>query len=425
MIRRIPILAALLLLAAGCQNRNPLDGEQPLPVGTGAVTILAPAANALSRTSLREEAGTYNVYWTLGDSIGVFSSATNNAEFTLKDKGEGTVAFQGTISGAPQYAYYPYSSTAGTNPAAVALTLPTDQTQAAPAGLPATRQPNMAYDVKVGIQTGEPTSAGYPFVFTQKLSLIHFVVTPNATLEGETLKSISLQVAGKRLAGDYTLDVTAAGNAPVFGVGASDLVTLTLADTPALTAGTPVDGWMFINPDIEADETLTIQILTDNYRVTTLSATALTDFARGALYEVAMDIDALLGASKVSITLIRSWDELVSAPGLYTLTPSSVTPVHSYVRFEDQYGYKTIADDYSFTVQGLRTGKLTRLTAASSDLDADAAFDATLYTIHGTEGAVSTDGSWKVVRRASGVDMETLWLEKSDHTQGFIILKED
>ena len=379
----------------------------------------------MTRTTLREEAGIYNVYWMLGDNIGVFSSATNNAEFTLKDKGEGTVAFQGTISGAPQYAYYPYSSTAGTNPAAVALTLPADQTQAAPAGLPATRQPNMAYDVKVGIQTGEPTSAGYPFVFTQKLSLIHFVVTPNATLEGETLKSISLQVAGKRLAGDYTLDVTAAGNAPVFGVGASDLVTLTFADTPALTAGTPVDGWMFINPDIAADETLTIRIVTDNYRVTTLSATASAAFVRGALYEVAMDIDALLGASRVSLTLIRTWDELASAPGLYTLTPSSVTPVHGYARFEDQYGCKTSGGNYSFTVQGLRSGKLTRLTAASTDLDADAAFAATLYTIHGTEGAVSTAGSWQVVRRASGAVMDTLWVEKSDHTQGFIILKED
>ena len=424
-MRRLFFFFALVLLAAGCQNRNPLDQGKPLSGEPENVTILTSLSHEMTRTTLREEAGIYNVYWMLGDNIGVFSSATNNVEFTLKDKGEGTVAFQGTISGAPQYAYYPYSSTAGTNPAAVALTLPTDQTQAAPAGLPATRQPNMAYDVKVGIQTGEPTSAGYPFVFTQKLSLIHFVVTPNATLEGETLKSISLQVAGKRLAGDYTLDVTAAGNAPVFGVGASDLVTLTFADTPALTAGTPVNGWMFINPDIAADETLTIRIVTDNYRVTTLSATASAAFVRGALYEVAMDIDALLGASKVSLTLIRTWDELASAPGLYTLTPSSVTPVHGYARFEDQYGYKTSGGNYSFTVQGLRSGKLTRLTAASTDLDADAAFAATLYTIHGTEGAVSTAGSWQVVRRASGAVMDTLWVEKSDHTQGFIILKED
>lgn len=424
-MRRIPILAALLLLAAGCQNRNPLDGEQPLPVGTGAVTILAPAANALSRTALHEEAGTYNVYWTLGDSIGVFSAATDNAKFSLNEKGGGTVAFQGAVSGAPQYAYYPYCPTAGSDPAAVALSLPAAQTQAAATGTPATRQPNMAYDVKVGIQEGAVTANGYPFTFTQKLTLVHFIITPNATLDGETLQSISLQVAGKRLAGDYTLDVTAAGNAPVFGVGASDLVTLAFADTPALTAGTPVGGWMFINPDIAADETLTIQIVTDNYRVTTLSATASAAFVRGALYEVAMDIDALLGASKVSLTLIRTWDELASAPGLYTLTPSSVTPVHGYARFEDQYGYKTSGGNYSFTVQGLRTGKLTRLTAASTDLDTDAAFAATLYTIHGTEGAVSTAGSWQVVRRASGAVMDTLWVEKSDHTQGFIILKED
>jgi hypothetical protein len=424
-MKRLVLLSLLVLLAAGCKRGNSIDAGQPTPVELEAATILAPSSNAMTRTALREETGTYNVYWELADSIGVFSEGTDNAKFTLNEKGGGTVAFQGATIGAPQYAYYPYASTAGADPTAVALTLPADQTQAAPAGLPATRQPNMAYDVKVGIQTGEPTSAGYPFVFTQKLSLIHFVITPNATLDGEALQSISLQVAGKRLAGDYTLDVTAAGNAPVFGVGASDLVTLAFADTPALTAGTPVDGWMFINPDIAADETLTIRIVTDNYRVTTLSATASAAFARGALYEVAMDIDALLDASKVSLTLIRTWDELASAPGLYALTPSSVTPVHGYARFEDQYGYKTSGGNYSFTVQGLRTGKLTRLTAASADLANDAAFDATLYTIHGTDGAVSTLGSWQVVKRASGAVMDTLWVEKADHTQGFMLLKED
>ena len=424
-MKRLFLLSLLVLLVAGCQNRNPLDGEQPLPPETGTVTILAPAANALSRTSLREEAGTYNVYWTLGDSIGVFSASTANAKFSLNEKGGGTVAFQGAVSGAPRYAYYPYSSSAGENPAAVALNLPAAQEQAAATGSPATRQPNMAYDVKVGIQEGAATANGYPFTFTQKLTLVHFIITPDATLDGEALQSVSLQVAGKRLAGNYTLDVTAADNEPVFGVGASDIVTLSFADTPALAAGEPVEGWMFINPDIAADETLTIRIVTDSYRVTTLSATASAAFARGALYEVAMDIDALLDASKVSLTLIRTWDELASAPGLYTLTPSSVTPVHEYIRFEDQYGYKTSGGDYSFTVQGLRNGKLTRLTAASADLAADALFDATLYTIHGTAGAVSDPGSWQVVRRSAGAVMDTLWVEKADHTQGFILLKED
>lgn len=424
-MRRFFTIMALALLAAGCQNRNPLDQEKPLPGKTETVTILAPSSQAMTRTTLREEMGTYNVYWLLNDKLGVFSATTNNAEFTLNEKGGGTVAFQGAVAGAPLYAYYPYSSTAGEDPEAVALNLPAAQEQAAATGSPATRQPNMAYDVKVGIQEGAVTANGYPFSFTQKLTLVHFIITPDATLDGEALQSVSLQVAGKKLAGDYTLDITSDGNAPVFGGGASDIVTLSFADTPALTAGTPVDGWMFINPDIAADETLTIRIVTDNYRVTTLSATASAAFVRGALYEVAMDIDALLGASKVSLTLIRTWDELASAPGLYTLTPSSVTPVHGYARFEDQYGYKTSGGNYSFTVQGLRSGKLTRLTAASTDLDTDAAFAATLYTIHGTEGAVSTAGSWQVVRRASGAVMDTLWVEKSDHTQGFIILKED
>lgn len=424
-MRRFFTIMALALLAAGCQNRNPLDQEKPLPGKTETVTILAPSSQAMTRTTLREEAGTYNVYWLLNDQIGVFSETTNNAEFTLNEKGGGTVAFQGAVAGAPRYAYYPYSSSAGEDPAAVALNLPAAQEQAAATGTPATRQPNMAYDVKVGIQEGAVTANGYPFSFTQKLTLVHFIITPDATLNGEALQSVSLQVAGKKLAGDYTLDITSDGNAPVFGGGASDIVTLSFADMPALTAGTPVDGWMFINPDIAADESLTIEILTDKHRVSTQSAKASADFARGALYEVAMNIAELSAADKVSIELLHGWEDLVSTPGLYTITPAAVTPVHEYTRFEDQYGYKTSGSDYSFTVQGLKNGKLSRLTAASADLAADAIFDATLYTIHGTDGAVSTPGSWQVVKRASGAVMDTLWVEKADHTQGFIMLKED
>lgn len=424
-MRRFFTIMALTLLAAGCQNRNPLDQEKPLPGKTETVTILAPSSQAMTRTTLREEAGIYNVYWLLNDKLGVFSATTNNAEFTLNEKGGGTVAFQGAVAGAPLYAYYPYSSTAGNDPAAVALNLPAAQEQAAATGSPATRQPNMAYDVKVGIQAGAVTANGYPFTFTQKLTLVHFIITPDATLNGEALQSVSLQVEDKKLAGDYTLNITAAGNEPVFAGEASDKVTISFADTPALTAGTPVDGWMFINPDIAADESLKIEILTNKHRVSTLSAKALVAFDRGALYEVSMDIAALQSASKVSVEMLEAWYDQVSTPGLYTLTSAAVTPVHEYTRFEDQYGYKTVGGDYSFTVQGLKNGKLSRLTAASADLVAADPFEATLYTIHGTDGAVSTASSWQVVKRASGAVMDTLWVERADHTQGFIILKED
>ena len=412
-MKRLVLLSLLVLLVAGCRNSNSIEQLQPVPgPGCDTVTILAPLTNSLTRTHLQKDDETYNVYWQVGDSIGIYSADTKNARFSLNETGVSTVAFQGIIAGVPQYAYYPYSATAGEDPTAVALTLPATQTQTGAAV-------NMAYDLKSGIKTGGDSAEGYIFSFTQKMTLLHFVITPNAVLDGDALQSVSLQVPGKKLAGDYTLDITAAGNAPVFGMGASDIVTLTFAGTPTLTAGSPVEGWMFINPDIAADESLTITILTDKRSVTTTSATAGADFARGAIYEIAMDIDVLDAASKVNIALVGGWYSQVGELGLYTISAASYSAVHVFSDYADQYSYKTASGDYSFTVQGLGNGKLSRLTADSDDLDADADFSATLYTIYGSEGAVSTAGTWHVVKR----DGTKYWVEKGDGSQGFVMLK--
>ena len=342
-MKRVLIASALILLVAGCRNSNTVEQLQPRP-GAGAegdsVTILAPLSTGLTRTMLQKDGDDYNVYWVLNDEIGVFSASTNNAEFTLNEKGAGTVAFQGTISGTPLYAYYPYSSTAGTDPTAVSLNLSATQEQTG-------SNPDMQYDVKVGIKDGGDQASGYTFSFTQKMTLLHFVITPNATLAGDALQSVSLQVDGKNLAGDYALDITAAGNAPVFGAGASDIVTLTFAGTPTLTAGSPVEGWMFINPDIPSGAQLTLTVTTDKHIAATTSATAGEAFERGALYEIAMDIDALCGSSKMSITLNGGWSEQVNELGLYSLSAADYSAVHVLSEYADQYSYKTSSGNYT------------------------------------------------------------------------------
>ena len=414
-MKRVLIASALILLVAGCRNSNTVDQLQPRP-GAGAdgdsVTILAPLSTGLTRTTLQNNSGTYNVYWALSDSIGVFSAATKNARFDLNETGVSTVAFQGIISGTPTSAYYPYSATAGEDPTAVALTLPATQTQTSAAA-------NMAYDVKSGIKTGGDSAEGYIFSFTQKLTLLHFIITPNAVLDGDALQSVSLQVSGKKLAGDYTLDITDDDNEPSFGVGASDVVTLTFAGTPTLTAGTPVEGWMFINPDIQSGAQLVITVTTNKHIAATTSATAGEAFVRGALYEIAMDIDALCGSSRMSITLNGGWSEQVNELGLYSLSTADYSAVHVLSEYADQYSYKTSSGNYSFTVQGLSNGKLSRLTSSSSALDNNDSFSATLYTIHDTDGPISTPGIWQVVKREG----TKYWVEKSDGSQGFVLLK--
>ena len=410
------LLPALLLLAAGCQNGRTVEGPAAGKDAAGdSVTIVSPLSHAMTRTELRQDGGTgnYDVFWSLDDRIGVFSANTVNSEFTLNETGEDLVAFQGLIAGTPTCAYYPYSEDAGDDPEAVTLTLPASQSQTG-------SDPNMAYDVKSGQKTGGDAESGYTFDFNQQFTLLHFIIDPGENLEGNNLVSVSLTVAGAELAGDYTLDLTDAGAAADFGGEGSETVRLTFTDTHGLTDGEETEAWLFINPDIQANDELTITLTTNLYRVTTTGATAGANFTRGAVYDIRMGIDTLLAQEKLSVAPLNGDFLEETDPGLYGLT-SGCSAIHPYVEFEDQYTCRTTSGgDYVFTVQGLKNAKLSRLTADSDALEESPEFSATLYTIHGATG-VTEAGYWRVVKR----DNTKYWVMKADGTQGFIILKEE
>ena len=117
---------------------------------------------------------------------------------------------------------------------------------------------------------------------------------------------------------------------------------------------------------------------------------------------------------------LNNWYDLAGGIGLYAITPADYSATHVLDEYADQYSYgTTTAGDYVFTVQGLYNGKLTRLTADSDDLESDDPFSATLYTIHGTAGVVTTPGTWHVVKRVNS----KYWVENSAGTQGFVLLK--
>ncbi len=411
-MKRLLVISALILLVAGCRNFNTVDQLQPRPGAEGdSITILAPLSTGLTRTMLQKDNYVYNVYWVLNDAIGVFSSSTNNAEFTLNKKHGGAVAFQGVMAETPQCAYYPYSSSAGNNAASVSLNLPSIQEQTG-------ENPNMAYDVKSGVKTGGDLDEGYIFEFEQKLTLLHFIITPDVTLGGDKLQSVSLKVDNAKLAGPYTLDITDNNNQPSFTEGCLDSVAVVLTNKPTLSNSTPIDVWMFINPDIKNGDNILITITTNRHQVTSATATASSDFVRGAIYEIEMDVDAL----DAKLTTV-AWYDLVTELGLYSLPLGGET--HQYREYEDQYVYQTLnAGNHVFAVQGMKNGKLSRLTtSATADLSSGNPFSATLYTIHGAEGPVSTDGSWRVVKRDAG--NHKYWLEKADGSQGFILITED
>lgn len=430
MKRRIPLLFLVAGISSaalvGCQNEShqeELLSRSRSDAHLREVSIFTPAGTGMTRTSFQNDTGTYNVYWTTGDKLGVFSANTTNAEFTLQFSGESTVEFQGSIAGAPLYAYYPYSSSAGSDATTVSGSLPSTQAQQFDSGNPI---PDPTLDMKAGLPTaGDAGDAenGYKFTFTQKNTLLHFVITPDSHLDGDALQNITFTVEGASLAGSYTIDITSAGNAPVFAAGAAESVTLTF-DGTSLTSGTAVEGWMYINPDIDAEEDISITVNTDRHIVRTLSAKAGTAFELGKVYDIAMDIATLLSSGKVEIESLTEWYEDANVPGVYDLsTEAEVTALHQYAEYEDQTWSMTSAGKRHFCIQGLKNGKLSRISfPASASLALDSNVTVDLYTIYDDAGAVTTDSiTCKVIKSESG----KCWLESLEGNIGFIVIVEE
>ncbi len=415
----IQLAGILLLLAAGCRSTDSIEQLQPGhgKPGCNAVTILAPLSNDLTRTTLGQVGDTYNIYWALEDEIGVFSSGSNNEQFVLNSIDQDQVAFQGTLAGEPTCAYYPYAAGAGNNPAALTMNLPAIQVQTG-------SDPNMAYDLKTGQKSGGDAQEGYTFTFAQKLTLLRFTLTPNAALNGDHLNSITISApSGRRLAGGYTLDITSAGAAPAFAEeGASNQVTVSFAGTPQLSSGNAVEGYVFINPDIASGDALVITVDTDAHTVTTLSATAGEAFVCGAIYEIGLNIATLLSQDKIEITPKNTWANNVSAPGYYTLSGTTATPVHRYEPFKDQYAWSTTVDSCSFRIQSMKKGMLTKMTVPSDDAEVGNQVDLALSTIHGNSGLVEEMyEDCLLVRDSVAEGYHAWWLQSQDCSKGFVI----
>lgn len=419
----IQLAGILLLLAAGCRSTDSIEQLQSdRRSDCDVVTILAPSNNTMTRTTLgkNNETKEYYIYWAPGDKIGVFSNYTNNADFTLSSIGDNQVAFQGTLAGAPTCAYYPYAAGAGDDPEAISLTLPAIQEQTG-------SDPNMVYDLKAGQRNGGSAASGYTFTFQQKLTLLRFTLTPDASLDGDQLLNIKLTAPeGRKLAGDFTLDITSADAEPVFSDETSSNEVTVIFDEEShinLAANTPVVGYVFINPDIKQGDNLVITVNTNRHIVTTTSATAGEAFQRGALYDISIDINKLGRDVKVEIAQKVLWAD-ATTPGYYSISGERATSIHLYEACKDQYTYSTSGGNYSFTIQSMKKGKLSRLTVIKDEIkngSTSTNLSATLYTIHGSEGAVAEPGTWTIVEKEGN----KYWLKNSDHTKGFILLVEE
>ena len=137
------LLLAAGAFAAGCQHDAADEGR----IATGGYARFTGGTNTLTRTSVTADEGALSIAWKTGDCVGIFGRSgaqtlgANYAYDVVPDAEDGASclfrckndreAYQNPAAGDTYYAYYPYSIHAGSDPRAVAISLPALQHQSA------------------------------------------------------------------------------------------------------------------------------------------------------------------------------------------------------------------------------------------------------------------------------------------------------
>lgn len=228
--------------------------------------------------------GQIGVNWLPSDKIGVFGNmGSKNVPF---DNQSSTESDKTTFSGIlkegeePVYAYYPYPAAESSTIQCLKGTLPVTQHYS-------TSTRTLEGDWKVGtLQAGETTRFSFKHIFAFLKFDINAAGTPIA---GETLKSVSLKIAGVQLGSDFSYDMTT-GTCVFTPTPDADCVTMEWTDTPILTEST-IHGYMSVAPVKGlAGKTIDIVITTNRHTVSFSRTATVEAFEANTYYTVPLEL---------------------------------------------------------------------------------------------------------------------------------------
>ncbi|MBQ3186682.1 MAG: CotH kinase family protein [Alistipes sp.] len=263
-----------VLLAAACVKENVGD---PLVKMT-----LKGESEAVTRTVVGEAtANTTQLWWSVGDAIGVFGENTKNANFVASiSEPAATALFSGAMTSGdtPQYAYFPYNSKS-TSETEVMVEVPTVQTFSVGGALQG--------DVRVSRQmSGEANAFSTTFrSLTTLLSLNLDAAEVDGVAMTEQLRSITLSSTQGAWTGNYTVDLTQS-NATLEAVDMSESkVTITFAEPMTLAEAVEVPIYAMVAPEITQGDVVEVLVQTNQTKIS-CRVTARVDFVAGTCYDV-------------------------------------------------------------------------------------------------------------------------------------------
>lgn len=263
--------------AVGCTE----EMVDPSEFGEKTIWAVMNEGTVKTRTCVSDDKGDFfGVLWCKGDAIGVYSaSGTQNAKFeTQIEEPSAKAAFTGSLSGTPAYAYYPYSE-ANANSSTIKGNLPSVQDFSSADGL-------LKYDYKLGVASTENKDQ---FAFDHLFSLLRFTINADGTgVVGEKLQKVEITFPdGVTLnSGAFTVPVNGKATDVNWDATSTEkTLTLNWTDTPAMTAGQTLTGYLNCPPVSGLKgKSINVKLITSTYAVSFNATVNIDAFAAGYVY---------------------------------------------------------------------------------------------------------------------------------------------
>ena len=283
------VAMAAISLFSSCKDDEIVSMEQ-LIKQTITAEIAEPSELQQSRSCVDLETPSTEytgLLWQPSDKIGVFSDngSTGNYLFTnTATENVPKAEFDGTMSGTPCYAYFPYHESNNSQPV-------TSLKGAVLAEQPFNPENGtLACDYKYGKLIDKTNNQ---FTFQNLFTLLRVSIDATDTeLEGEHLESITLKASSKdgkqrNICGDFTFSAVDGTWTTVGNLSGSVIMPWTTK--PVLAKGQSLQGFITVMPDVQKEDKISIEVLTDKHLVS-FTADCQVVFQAGCLYDIPLTL---------------------------------------------------------------------------------------------------------------------------------------
>jgi len=234
------LVAAAALSLGACSTDD--TGTDPVPQKQGYKISFTVAEDPETRTTL--DAGDI-LRWVYTDKVGIYTVGknVNSNALTVADVNQSPVEFIGVLEnyvspGDLFYAYYPYDAEQSTDPAAVRLSIPAEQTQTTAGVYNGQSNPLVALPTEINWEHNSYAGRISSVRFRQLGAIVELQLYSSAeALRGEKIRSVAFE-SDTPLAGDFQFDltgVTVKEELPISGYE-SKKVTTSLEEPAAIPA---------------------------------------------------------------------------------------------------------------------------------------------------------------------------------------------